>query len=236
MACPGPACDPPADPQAAAPVATSAPAPARAAARIPDRISNASLDNGHFRDTDYPGSGSLSGWRSFRVILAHGSPSACHPAIHRLRHLRVGQAVARPLAGPRVLTGEQSQLDEPLESVGGKRLQTTSGRNPVLRQVANDLSGLDQTVVAGFSTHPHWDHLLWHARLGAAPRYGTARGADVIRDGCRTRMEGPHRRADTAGHSRAGTAGPARPHHAGMPPTPYDRRQREHLGASVSVA
>ena len=30
----------------------------------------------------------------------------------------LGQAVARPLAGSRVLTGEQSQLDESLESVG----------------------------------------------------------------------------------------------------------------------
>ena len=26
--------------------------------------------------------------------------------------------------------------------------------------LANDLSDLGQTVVAGFSTHPHWDHLL----------------------------------------------------------------------------
>ncbi len=47
--------------------------------------------------------------------------------------------------------------------------------------LANDLGQLGQTVVAGFSTHPHWDHLLWHAGLGAAPRYGTARCADVVR-------------------------------------------------------
>jgi glyoxylase-like metal-dependent hydrolase (beta-lactamase superfamily II) len=48
--------------------------------------------------------------------------------------------------------------------------------------LANDLSDLGQTVVAGFSTHPHWDHLLWHASLGAAPRYGTARCAATVRD------------------------------------------------------
>ena len=48
--------------------------------------------------------------------------------------------------------------------------------------LANDLSDSGQTVVAGFSTHPHWDHLLWHARLGAAPRYGTARCAATARD------------------------------------------------------
>jgi glyoxylase-like metal-dependent hydrolase (beta-lactamase superfamily II) len=48
--------------------------------------------------------------------------------------------------------------------------------------LANDLSASGQTVVAGFSTHPHWDHLLWHARLGVAPRYGTARCAATARD------------------------------------------------------
>ena len=47
--------------------------------------------------------------------------------------------------------------------------------------LANDLSSSGQAVVAGFSTHPHWDHLLWHARLGAAPRYGTARCAATVR-------------------------------------------------------
>ena len=48
--------------------------------------------------------------------------------------------------------------------------------------LANDLSDSGQTVVAGFSTHPHWDHLLWHASFGAAPRYGTARCAATARD------------------------------------------------------
>jgi glyoxylase-like metal-dependent hydrolase (beta-lactamase superfamily II) len=47
--------------------------------------------------------------------------------------------------------------------------------------LAHDLRELGQPVVAGFSTHPHWDHLLWHARLGAAPRYGTARCAATVR-------------------------------------------------------
>ena len=46
--------------------------------------------------------------------------------------------------------------------------------------LANDLRELGQPVTAGFSTHPHWDHLLWHASLGEAPRYGTARCAAAI--------------------------------------------------------
>jgi glyoxylase-like metal-dependent hydrolase (beta-lactamase superfamily II) len=48
--------------------------------------------------------------------------------------------------------------------------------------LANDLRELGQHVVVGFSTHPDWDHVLWHADLGEAPRYGTARCAAALRD------------------------------------------------------
>ena len=48
--------------------------------------------------------------------------------------------------------------------------------------LANDLRELGQPVVAGFSTHPDWDHVLWHAEFGEAPRYGTARCAASMRD------------------------------------------------------
>jgi glyoxylase-like metal-dependent hydrolase (beta-lactamase superfamily II) len=48
--------------------------------------------------------------------------------------------------------------------------------------LAKDLRELGQLVVAGFSTHPDWDHVLWHAELGEAPRYGTARCAALLRD------------------------------------------------------
>jgi glyoxylase-like metal-dependent hydrolase (beta-lactamase superfamily II) len=48
--------------------------------------------------------------------------------------------------------------------------------------LANDVRELGQPVVAGFSTHPDWDHVLWHAELGKAPRYGTARCAAYMRD------------------------------------------------------
>ena len=48
--------------------------------------------------------------------------------------------------------------------------------------LANDLRELGRQVVAGFSTHPHWDHLLWDSRFGSAPRYGTARCAATARE------------------------------------------------------
>jgi glyoxylase-like metal-dependent hydrolase (beta-lactamase superfamily II) len=60
--------------------------------------------------------------------------------------------------------------------------------------LANDLRESGQPVVAGFSTHPHWDHLLWHAQLGAAPRYGTARCAADIR----AFLSNPHWKDDVA--------------------------------------
>lgn len=47
--------------------------------------------------------------------------------------------------------------------------------------IAQDLREAGQPVAAGFSTHPHWDHLLWHSDFGTAPRYGTARCAAEIR-------------------------------------------------------
>ncbi|GAA4167222.1 MBL fold metallo-hydrolase [Phytohabitans flavus] len=49
-----------------------------------------------------------------------------------------------------------------------------------LAALAGDLRQLGQPVVAGFATHPDWDHVLWHAELGEAPRYGTARCAASI--------------------------------------------------------
>jgi glyoxylase-like metal-dependent hydrolase (beta-lactamase superfamily II) len=48
--------------------------------------------------------------------------------------------------------------------------------------LANDLSDSGQPVVAGFATHPDWDHVLWHTELGEAPRYGTARCAAFMQE------------------------------------------------------
>ena len=48
-----------------------------------------------------------------------------------------------------------------------------------LDQLADDLDRRGIPVVAGFSTHPHWDHLLWHSRFGDVPRYATPAGAQA---------------------------------------------------------
>ncbi|HEY1831998.1 MAG TPA: MBL fold metallo-hydrolase [Acidimicrobiales bacterium] len=52
-----------------------------------------------------------------------------------------------------------------------------------LSGLADDLDALGGGVVAGFATHPHWDHVLWHERFGRqVPRFATARCAAVCRE------------------------------------------------------
>ncbi len=61
------------------------------------------------------------------------------------------------------------------------------------RDLAELAAGLRQrglSVVAGFATHPHWDHLLWHQAFGDGPRFGTSRCAQVAaRSRARSRAE-----------------------------------------------
>jgi glyoxylase-like metal-dependent hydrolase (beta-lactamase superfamily II) len=52
-----------------------------------------------------------------------------------------------------------------------------------LSELADDLDRLGIPVVAGFSTHPHWDHLLWHPRFGDVPRYATPACVQVATEG-----------------------------------------------------
>ncbi|GAA4742341.1 MBL fold metallo-hydrolase [Amnibacterium soli] len=47
--------------------------------------------------------------------------------------------------------------------------------------LAADLDVLRLTVAAVVSTHSHFDHLLWHPRFGAAPRWGSAQTAAAAR-------------------------------------------------------
>jgi hypothetical protein len=74
-----------------------------------------------------------SSYRADRpVVSRRGSGAKVRAAepVHELLDRGSWQGAARPLAGSRVRTGEESLLDEPLESVGilrsRKAVQTTS--------------------------------------------------------------------------------------------------------------
>ncbi|GAA0898838.1 MBL fold metallo-hydrolase [Virgisporangium ochraceum] len=62
--------------------------------------------------------------------------------------------------------------------------------------LAQDLSRAGDAVVAGFSTHPHWDHVLWHPGFGDAPRYATARCAAAVAE----ELSDPDAKAHITGH------------------------------------
>jgi hydroxyacylglutathione hydrolase len=50
-----------------------------------------------------------------------------------------------------------------------------------LARLAADLRELGVRPVVAWSTHPHWDHVLWSRDLGRAPRYATPAAAAVAR-------------------------------------------------------
>ncbi len=70
-----------------------------------------------------------------------------------------------------------------------------------LAGLADALEARGWRVTAGFSTHPHWDHVLWSVRLGAAPRWATPRAcavADETREVIQRDTD-----ADAPGHDHA---------------------------------
>jgi len=58
---------------------------------------------------------------------------------------------------------------------GGRAVLVDPGiHGAELDALADEVDRLGLEVVAGFCTHPHWDHLLWHPRFGDVPRHATA--------------------------------------------------------------
>lgn len=63
-----------------------------------------------------------------------------------------------------------------------------------MASIASDLNKLGHSVIVGFSTHPHWDHVLWDARFGDVPRYSTADAAAQMQ----TQLSNPKWKAEEA--------------------------------------
>src|ERR1700722_12020047 len=49
-----------------------------------------------------------------------------------------------------------------------------------LRGLSGWLTARGLRPAAGWSTHPHWDHLLWSSGLGDVPRYATPRAVAAV--------------------------------------------------------
>ncbi|UJA19938.1 MBL fold metallo-hydrolase [Thermoleophilia bacterium SCSIO 60948] len=67
-----------------------------------------------------------------------------------------------------------------------------------LESLADEIERIGRPVIAGFSTHPHFDHLLWHSRFGDAPRYATGEGARFAAETIEQQREGTAEAATAA--------------------------------------
>ncbi len=71
----------------------------------------------------------------------------------------------------------QTTLTVVVGAAGGALLIDPAATVAELARLAADLRGLGVRATAAWSTHPHWDHVLWSAELGRAPRYATPAAA-----------------------------------------------------------
>jgi len=82
---------------------------------------------------------------------------------------------------PGVLVATEKELTTTSTAVahpGGGSLIIDPALTPAdLAGLAAELAGAGLAPRAGFSTHPHWDHVLWSQELGDVPRYAAADAA-----------------------------------------------------------
>src|SRR5215472_266688 len=65
---------------------------------------------------------------------------------------------------------------------GGRCLVIDPAITPAdLAVAAAELAARGLRPAAGWSTHPHWDHVLWSRELGDAPRYAAPAAVAVAR-------------------------------------------------------
>jgi len=63
---------------------------------------------------------------------------------------------------------------------GGALLVDPAWTPDELEGLAVTIDDLGLSITSGYSTHAHYDHLLWHACYGEPPRWATARTVEVI--------------------------------------------------------
>ncbi len=78
-----------------------------------------------------------------------------------------------------------------VRDAGGTLLVDPGISGDDLDELSDDLDALRVVVTVGFSTHPHWDHLLWHERFGDVARYATAKCVATAR----ARLDGNREKA-----------------------------------------
>lgn len=95
-----------------------------------------------------------------------------------------------------VATSDMYMLNSTVVVAGSRCLLIDPGLLPgELHSLAADLAARGLGVEAGFATHPHWDHVLWTAKLGDAPRYASQLCVDTLKLNRESLLEEPLRGA-----------------------------------------
>jgi glyoxylase-like metal-dependent hydrolase (beta-lactamase superfamily II) len=82
--------------------------------------------------------------------------------------------------GVLVTTSRRDRTTSTVVISGGSALLVDPSWEPdELAGLADAIQARGLTVVAGFATHTHHDHLLWHPRFGDAPRWASARTVEL---------------------------------------------------------
>jgi len=80
-----------------------------------------------------------------------------------------------------VATSEMYMTNTTVVTAGSRCLLIDPALLPgELAALESDLAELHLEVEAAVSTHPHWDHVLWSAGLGNAPRYASRKAIDFL--------------------------------------------------------
>jgi glyoxylase-like metal-dependent hydrolase (beta-lactamase superfamily II) len=86
--------------------------------------------------------------------------------------------VARPVevaVGVHVFTSRREQTTSTMVVSGSAALLVDPGWDPdELAGIAAFAADQSLTITAGFATHAHYDHLLWHRDFGDAPRWASS--------------------------------------------------------------
>ena len=73
-----------------------------------------------------------------------------------------------------VTTSRREQTTSTVVISGGAALLVDPSWDPdELAWIADDLGAAGVVIAAGFATHAHYDHLLWHPQFGPAPRWAS---------------------------------------------------------------
>lgn len=96
---------------------------------------------------------------------------------------RAGATAVEVAQGVLVVTSRRMSTTTTIAVHGDAALVVDPAWDPdELEGIADLVADRGLTVTAGVSTHPHHDHLLWHPRLGPAPRWAAPRAAAAARE------------------------------------------------------